>query len=345
MSDDERDYPVPGDDEEEEGGNVLAEFFGGFAEHMKQVNQDLADGKYKFFHTGDFGETIEVKEVVIQDNIFKPSFAGRRFCFVKVRPCDTEKWPDGTYVGILLGDMPLGSWHHMYVPSEKKLTITAHGNPAILVLDKKTGAPLDIVWGAGSWWGPINSPEDLEDITDEDIENVWYVQAIKAMAEAEKAKDEKQEEEVRAEEEKVEEPLPSWLEESAPPGDRERWEDVEISLRDKKDEMNFDFIHIWTGDDQFDNPTWTEFELEKTIVAVAKGGNGYNYTDVEKLPKDIRDQYKHRIAYLKLRTEGGNYSMSKYAPDTEDEALKAVGTIEALAEENEENEDEQGEGQ
>jgi len=33
--------------------------------------------------------------------------------------------------------------------------------------------------GCGSWWGAIDNEEDLKDITDSDIENVWYVQLLK----------------------------------------------------------------------------------------------------------------------------------------------------------------------
>lgn len=38
-----------------------------------------------------------------------------------------------------------------------------------------------MVNGCGSWWGPVESEKDLEDITDNDIDNVWYVKAWKAM--------------------------------------------------------------------------------------------------------------------------------------------------------------------
>lgn len=36
-----------------------------------------------------------------------------------------------------------------------------------------------------SWWALIKGPEHLKEITDGDIQSVWYVQALKAMTEAE----------------------------------------------------------------------------------------------------------------------------------------------------------------
>ena len=37
--------------------------------------------------------------------------------------------------------------------------------------------------GAKSWWGVIKSIEEIKDITDDDISNVWYVKLAKALKE------------------------------------------------------------------------------------------------------------------------------------------------------------------
>lgn len=37
----------------------------------------------------------------------------------------------------------------------------------------------DIVFGAGSWWRQIKSPEGLAEISDKDIDSVWYMRALK----------------------------------------------------------------------------------------------------------------------------------------------------------------------
>ena len=38
-----------------------------------------------------------------------------------------------------------------------------------------------VIWGAGSWWKIINSVEEFREITNEDINNTWYVQLARAM--------------------------------------------------------------------------------------------------------------------------------------------------------------------
>jgi hypothetical protein len=49
-------------------------------------------------------------------------------------------------------------------------------NPAIWVPDLKR-----IVFGMESWWGVIDNPDDLKQITDADIQNVWYVKALQGL--------------------------------------------------------------------------------------------------------------------------------------------------------------------
>ena len=49
-------------------------------------------------------------------------------------------------------------------------------NPAIYVFDLQR-----IIFGAESWWSIIENQEELKDITDDDINNQWYVKALKAM--------------------------------------------------------------------------------------------------------------------------------------------------------------------
>jgi len=39
----------------------------------------------------------------------------------------------------------------------------------------------EIIYGYASWWGHINSVDEIKDISDDDIDNVWYVQMLKAM--------------------------------------------------------------------------------------------------------------------------------------------------------------------
>lgn len=93
---------------------------------------------------------------------------------VKIKPCGKE-YGGKTYLGILLGDLPIEaliSFNH----DDQKLHIGAMTNPAIFVPELKK-----IIYGVESWWGKIETPEDLKDITDDDIQNTWYVKLLQSM--------------------------------------------------------------------------------------------------------------------------------------------------------------------
>lgn len=98
--------------------------------------------------------------------------------FVAVRPCGKE-YEGKTYLGILLGEFPMGvSFSQSATDPDVIEAKLSHGNPAMYVPSlKKT------IFGCESWWQKIKKPEDLKDITDEDINSVWYMQVLKAMDE------------------------------------------------------------------------------------------------------------------------------------------------------------------
>lgn len=96
--------------------------------------------------------------------------------WVAIRPCAKE-CENKTYLGLLLGEIAL-SFGIKFNRKEGILCVyPCSFNPAIFVFDLGK-----IVFGAESWWGHIKSPEDMKRITNQDIDNVWYVQAMKAMA-------------------------------------------------------------------------------------------------------------------------------------------------------------------
>ena len=94
---------------------------------------------------------------------------------VKIRPC-AEEYQNKTFIGIYLGDLPMGI-ASSYNEETQILTNRAFSNPAIFVPELKK-----IIFGAESWWGEIKPGEDISDITDEDINNQWYVQMLKNMS-------------------------------------------------------------------------------------------------------------------------------------------------------------------
>lgn len=90
--------------------------------------------------------------------------------------------PGKTYVNIFLGNLTINNICYLSKKT-KGLEILPHTNPAIFVPELKK-----IVFGYESWWGKINSIEEIKDITDEDIENLWYVKLLKSIEEGKKNK-------------------------------------------------------------------------------------------------------------------------------------------------------------
>ena len=110
------------------------------------------------------------------------SYRGHEGKFVSVRPVDSIDPEEKTYLGLYIGEAAIGKGVK-YDESSGKLTVfTGYGNPAIWVFDLNR-----VVLGCESWWGVIRSEEDLEDITDADIQDIWYVKAMKALIEKEGA--------------------------------------------------------------------------------------------------------------------------------------------------------------
>lgn len=97
---------------------------------------------------------------------------------VKLRSCKPEHG-DKTYFGILLGDIPL-EIHHQIDAAGNLTASRSMYNPAIFVPELG-----DIVFGAESFWGAIESASELDRlITDETIQNLWYIKMLKAMSPA-----------------------------------------------------------------------------------------------------------------------------------------------------------------
>lgn len=89
-----------------------------------------------------------------------------------IRPCAKE-YKNKTYIGIFLGELA----HSAHVALNEEtgiLTVSPMDNPAIFVPKLKK-----VIFGIESWWSIIENPDDLKDITDEMIENQWYVKLAK----------------------------------------------------------------------------------------------------------------------------------------------------------------------
>lgn len=94
---------------------------------------------------------------------------------VRIQPC-AEEYSGKTFLGLYLGDLAR-TMGVSYNPETGVLeAYLSHHNPAIWIPSLER-----IVFGFESWWGPIESEEQLRAITTETIDSVWYVQAMKAL--------------------------------------------------------------------------------------------------------------------------------------------------------------------
>lgn len=92
----------------------------------------------------------------------------------EVRPCG-EEYQGKTYLGIYLGDLPIGI-SSSYDDNTGVLCNHTMNNPAIFVPELRK-----IVYGMESWWREIKSLEEFKGISKEEIENTWYVKLLKGM--------------------------------------------------------------------------------------------------------------------------------------------------------------------
>ena len=170
-------------------------------ETIKEVKEFLETVKYDHFHKYSDKEgninfekvlltvlakiqnRAKVKEIETSEDtkLIRKGFSLKQGSLVKVRPCGDE-YKDKTYLGFYLGDMATGFSGKF---KEDKLIIEHSGyDPAIFI--PEVGK---IVFGYESWWGEVKSEEELKDITDDDISNVWYVKIMRAMSKAKEKED------------------------------------------------------------------------------------------------------------------------------------------------------------
>lgn len=100
---------------------------------------------------------------------------GKRSDLVRVRPCGDE-FAGKTYLGLYLGDMARDVGVTFNRESGVLSVELSLHNPAIWIPSLKR-----VVFGSESWWGAIQSEEELREITTESISSLWYVQALKSL--------------------------------------------------------------------------------------------------------------------------------------------------------------------
>lgn len=113
---------------------------------------------------------ITVNSIETED--IKPySFGHECGAICEIRPCG-EEYENKSYLGIYLGELPI-SISVSYDPNTGVLKNRAVNNPAIFVPELKK-----IIYGCESWWREIHSAEDFAGISNEDIENTWYLKML-----------------------------------------------------------------------------------------------------------------------------------------------------------------------
>lgn len=117
---------------------------------------------------------IEVSKIntKCEKGSYRDSYIGK---FTKIKPCG-EEYKGKTFLGIYIGDLPI-SINISHNSDTKELNVSFRNNPAIFVFELNK-----IVYGCESWWRIIKNEEELKEITDIDIDNIWYVKALKELS-------------------------------------------------------------------------------------------------------------------------------------------------------------------
>lgn len=151
-----------------EENKPLADLMANFAEEMEKHAK-----RYTIEH--EIVWPLEVSGVMVRGKMYGDgrTDACKVGQMVMVRMCDTTK---ATHLGIYLGEFPM-QLIHQYDKETKRIEVFPHLNPAMLV--PKLGR---IVWGCQSFWGPIESEDQLRQVTDAEIDDIWYVKALKELS-------------------------------------------------------------------------------------------------------------------------------------------------------------------
>lgn len=148
-----------------------------FEEYMKQ-KAEARRIKYPVEVSGiDFDVKIGVSSKSFFGSLGSEKGPGT---FVSIRSCKKEHG-DKTRLGLLIGYVPIHAGVE-FSKETKRLKFSVSGdNPAIFVFDLN-----EVVLGCESFWGAIESEKQLREITNDDIQNVWYIKALKQLAEKKK---------------------------------------------------------------------------------------------------------------------------------------------------------------
>lgn len=145
-------------------------------ELLDALGKAIKETEEKYIFENKFNFPMEIKGIKKSYNFISEDLKYKTGSLVEARPCG-EEYQEKTYIGIFLGNLGIDNICRLNKET-KELEIIPHTNPAIFVPELKK-----IVFGCESWWRKIDSMDEAKDITDEDIENQWYVKLLKGMKE------------------------------------------------------------------------------------------------------------------------------------------------------------------
>lgn len=141
-------------------------------EQIHDVTEDICESCERF--KSRFIEYPFTIHGIENQKIDTNGFGHKCGCLCEIKPCGQE-YEGKSYLGFYLGDFPIGI---LTSYNEETGILSNHtmNNPAIFVPELKK-----IIYGMESWWREIHSIEDFKGISEEDIENVWYVRMLREM--------------------------------------------------------------------------------------------------------------------------------------------------------------------
>lgn len=154
----------------------LGDFLAGLSKFMEESKKTMKIGPEI-----EFPLTLNGIEYKVDPPVRMESDGYKAGQFVAVRSCK-EAHGDKTRLGVLVGFVPINvnvALKHPEGNSKEGILsiLTRSSNPLIFIPELG-----ESVLGAGSWWGSIKDEKQLREITDEDIQNVWYVKALKQLS-------------------------------------------------------------------------------------------------------------------------------------------------------------------
>lgn len=175
---------------EDELNQKLDEIRAGMKWHERNIHLDFVDGELKHYITDEQIDNIQkildlfqalnwqvklnaYRTLLVEESL--PVNKAQCGTPVKIRSCKKEHG-DKTYFGILIGDIPRTISHRIDSEGNLIASLSLY-NPAIFVPELN-----DIVFGMEAWWTPIDDEKELDGmITDEAVQNIWYVKILNRM--------------------------------------------------------------------------------------------------------------------------------------------------------------------